>query len=279
LARVLSIVRGVVVDTSDGRGLGKLGPDSSFERELGLGSLERVELAVRAEREFAVRLPEEAFGTADTPRQLLALIEQRRARASAALPCAAPVDRASVLPREPPAPRPDAQTLVDLLEYHVRVQPDRVHIVLEDDDGSITPITHRELHRAALVVARALRARGLERGRTVAIMLPTGLGYFAAFMGTLMAGGVPVPLYPPMRLDRIREYMGRCTAILANAEAQVLVTFDRAAALADIARERVASIDHVVSIDALLAPALPEAREVIDDSRVALGPDDTALIQ
>ena len=43
--------------------MGRLGPDSSFERELGLGSLERVELAVRAEREFGVRLPEEAFGS------------------------------------------------------------------------------------------------------------------------------------------------------------------------------------------------------------------------
>ncbi len=277
LARVLEVVRSVVVDVSDGRGVGRLGPDSSFERELGLGSLERVELAVRAEREFGVRLPEEAFGSADTPRQLLAIVQERRAGAGRAPAARVLVDRASVLPQTTPAPRPhDAATLVELLEYHVRMQPDRVHVVLEDDEGAVTPITYRALHRAANAVARSLRTLGLERGRTVAIMLPTGLGYFASFMGALLAGGVPVPLYPPMRLDRITEYVARCTGILDNAQAQVLVTFDRAARLADIARDRVASIEHVVSVDTLLA-----AVDDFDDGsgRVAVGPEDTAIVQ
>jgi 1-acyl-sn-glycerol-3-phosphate acyltransferase len=277
LSRVLEVVRSVVVDVSDGRGVGRLGPDSSFERELGLGSLERVELAVRAEREFDVRLPEEAFGTADTPRQLLAIVQERRTGGARAPTAVVPEDRASLLPSTPPAPRPfEATTLVELLEYHVRVQPDRVHVVLEDDEGAVTPITYRTLHRAANAVARSLRGLGLERGRTVAIMLPTGLGYFASFMGVLLAGGVPVPLYPPMRLDRIAEYVARCTGILDNAQAQVLVTFDRAARLAEIARDRVASIEHVVSVDALLT-----AVDAFEDGagRVAVGPDDTALIQ
>jgi fatty-acyl-CoA synthase len=284
LARVLELVRILVVDVSDGRGVGRLGPDSSFERELGLGSLERVELAVRAEQAFAVKLPEEAFGSADTPRQLLALIQQERGarRERTAAPSSAPIDRASLLPREPPAPPPlEATTLIELLEYHVRVQPERIHIALENDDGSVTPITYRDLHRAAMVMARALRSRGLERGRTVAIMLPTGLGYFASFMGVLLAGGVPVPLYPPIRLDRIAEYMARCTGILDNAQAQLLITFDRAARLADIASDRVASIEQVLSVDALLAPQVLAARELqeLSSSHLAIGPDDTALIQ
>ena len=36
-------------------------------------------------------------------------------------------------------------------------------------------------------------------GQTVAIMLPTGLGYFFSFLGILQAGGIPVPIYPPAR--------------------------------------------------------------------------------
>ncbi|MBC8068992.1 MAG: AMP-binding protein, partial [Deltaproteobacteria bacterium] len=225
---------------------------------------------------------EDAFGTADTPRQLLAIIEQRRARPAAGAVGSASIDRRSLLPSDPPAPPPtEATTLVELLEYHVRVQPDRIHIALEGDDGSVTPITYRALHRAALVVAHALRSRGLERGRSVAIMLPTGLGYFASFMGVLLAGGVPVPLYPPIRLDRIAEYMARCTGILDNAQAQLLVTFDRAARLADIARDRVASIEHVLSVDALFSPQLGAGLELAaaSSSRVDVGPEDTALIQ
>ncbi len=278
LARVLEVVRSVVVDVSDGRGLGQLGPDVSFERELGLGSLERVELGVRAEAAFGLRLPTEAFGLVDTPRALLALVEQQGARAPAA--AASPTgDRASLLPREPPGPRPtEAQSLVEVLEHHLRIQPERVHIVLEDDDGSTLCITHRRLHEAASAVAAGLRARGLSPGAKVAIMLPTSLGYFAAFMGALMAGGVPVPLYPPMRLDRIAEYIGRCTNILDNAQAQILVTFDRAARVADIARDRVAAVQHVLAIETLL-PAAGTLSLHGSAARAAIASQDTALIQ
>lgn len=281
LARVLEVVRSVVVDVSDGRGLGRLGPDVSFERELGLGSLERVELAVRAGEAFGIRLSTDAVGTVDTPRQLLAHLDAQRTSEGAAAPVKleAVVDRVALLPRTPTVAVPiDAATLVDVLEHHVRLQPDRVHIVLEDDDGSATPVTYRTLHRTATAVARALRARGLERGRSVAIMLPTGLGYFATFMGVLLAGGVPVPLYPPVRLDRIAEYIARCAKILDNAQAQVLVTFDRAARVADIARDRVSTVEHVLSIEALLGDAHGEAGGGLS-THVAVAPSDTALIQ
>ncbi|MCA9650801.1 MAG: AMP-binding protein [Myxococcales bacterium] len=278
LARVLEIVRGVVLDVSDGRGLGALGPNVSFERELGLGSLERVELAVRVSKAFGRELSDEEIAVADTPRQLLAFLEAKRgASTSARAPAAAPADPTELLPREPPAPEPsDAATLVDVLEYHLRQQPERVHIVLLEDDGTPRPITYRALHRAAAEVARTLRQHGLRPGRSVAIMLPTGMGYFASFMGTLLAGGVPVPLYPPVRLDRIAEYIERCAKILDNAQAQVLVTFDRAARVADIARDRVACIEHVLSVDAL---SLHDAGASEAAVRAPVVAEDTALIQ
>lgn len=278
LAVLLDLVRRVVVDVSDGRGLGRIGPDVSFERELGLGSLERVELAVRVGDAFGVRLSEEAFATIDTPRQLLEHLGARRATAGhAARPVASAEERRALLPTEPSAPPPaDAKTLVEIVEYHLRVQPDRVHIVLEEDDGTAVPITYRDLYRAASAVARGLRAQGLGPGRQVAIMLPTGLGYFASFLGICLAGGVPVPLYPPMRLDRIAEYMGRCAKILDNAQAQFLITFDRAARVADIARDRVRSIERVLSVDDMLAAAGDDPGLL---THVAITADHTALIQ
>ncbi len=283
MARLLEVVRRVVVEVSDGRGVGLVGPDVSFERELGLGSLERVELAVRVGDAFGVRLADASFGDLDSPRQLLAhlqgLVTDGDRRPLADWRAVSPAERRALLPSVAPGPRPtDAPTLVAMLEHHVRQHPDRVHIVLEDDDGSATPITYRMLHRAALAVAQSLRSHGLERGRTVAIMLPTGLGYFASFMGVLLAGGVPVPLYPPVRLDRIAEYIARCAKILDNAQAQLMITFDRAARLADIARDRVASIEHVLSIDDVL-PGGVVPDDVGAATSVALGPDDTALIQ
>ena len=55
-------------------------------------------------------------------------------------------------------------------------------------------------------------------------MLPTGRGYFTAFMGTLMAGGVAVPIYPPARPSGLEEHPRRQGAILGNARAALLVT-------------------------------------------------------
>ena len=64
-----------------------------------------------------------------------------------------------------------------------------------------TPITYRALWQGALGFASGLAAAGLMPGQTVAIMLPTSKEYLFTFYGTLLAGGIPVPLYPPARLD------------------------------------------------------------------------------
>src|ERR687883_1727136 len=48
--------------------------DSSLERDLGLDSLARVELVLRAEREFNASLPEQALASSETPRDLLRFV-------------------------------------------------------------------------------------------------------------------------------------------------------------------------------------------------------------
>src|SRR5262245_24315555 len=52
------------------RALAAIGPDASLERDLGLGSLERVELLSRLESRFRRRAPERTLGEAETPRDL-----------------------------------------------------------------------------------------------------------------------------------------------------------------------------------------------------------------
>ena len=59
-------------------------------------------------------------------------------------------------------------------------------------------------------------------------MLPTGRDFFMAFMGTLMAGGVAVPIYPPVRPAGLEEHLRRQAAILGNALAALLVTVPEA---------------------------------------------------
>ena len=69
-------------------------------------------------------------------------------------------------------------------------------------------------------------------------MLPTGFDFLRAFQGILIAGAVPVPIYPPARLDRLEEYARRQSAILADAGVKLLITIARAKPIASPAARR-----------------------------------------
>ena len=120
----------------------------------------------------------------------------------------------------------DAETLVDALAWHASVHPDRVHVHLLGESGAETAITYGGLLAGASRVAAGLVRAGLTPGRAVAIMLPTGVEYLECFLGAQLAGGVPLPIYPPARLAQVDDHLRRHGRILANADAEWLVTFD-----------------------------------------------------
>lgn len=84
-----------------------------------------------------------------------------------------------------------------------------------------------ELFAHAQRVAGGLRARGVAPGDTVALVLPTGPAFFQAFFGAVLAGAVPVPLYPPVRLGRLTEYHARTAAMLVAARARIVLADSR----------------------------------------------------
>ena len=132
-----------------------------------------------------------------------------------------------------------------------RGEPSRAHIVLYEDSDEPRTITFGELYERASAVAAQLRTRGLEPGQTVAIMLPTCAEFFTTFAGILLAGGIPVPIYPPFRADRIAEYATRQSNILCNAEARFLVTWRQAEGLARLLQPRVPSLREVLNAQKL----------------------------
>ena len=130
-----------------------------------------------------------------------------------------------------------AETLVAALRHQAAERPDAEHLTILEPGGPQS-VTFAELLAEAEAVARGLASRGVEPGSTVALMLPTGRDFFASFMGTLFAGAVPVPIYPPVRVDQLEEYAGRQAGILKNAEARALVTVRQAETLALLLRPR-----------------------------------------
>lgn len=281
-ARLLDIVRELLRELGSHETARHVSLDSSFERDLGLGSLERVELLVRCETRFNCRLPDEVAQQAETPaewvRVLLAGGETAAAESHPpSVERAHPaVERRSYRSRfqiqqpsrEAPNAPADATNWIEVLRRHAEVEPDRVHIhLLEEDSGE--DIRYGQLLERASEVAAGLVAKGLRPNDTVAIMLPTCADFFYAFFGVMLAGGIAVPIYPPARPDKIEEYVRRQVLILRNAEVRFLISFDKVRTVSQILRVSIPSLIETSSVG-----SLRQAR-----ARVAVEPSSTAFIQ
>ena len=271
-SKVMAVVAELVAELRGPGSHRRLGRHDSLERDLGISSLERVELLIRLERACGVRLPDAMMVDAESPADLTAALE----RASPGLvERMAPV---AVGDRTATGTPTEATTLVEALAWHAERTPDRVHIHLREDDGRETPLTYGELWRAAHRVAAGLAARGLGRHDTVALMLRTEQAFFSSFFGTLLAGCVPVPIYPPFRADRIQEYAERQVAILRNAATRILVTFADVERVAGLLVGQVPSLSAVVTPDTLMTDGAT-APSLSTRGAGQLTPDDPALIQ
>jgi 1-acyl-sn-glycerol-3-phosphate acyltransferase len=241
--------------------------DSALDRDLGLDSLGRVELSLRVERRFGVSLAEGTVVGAETPRDLLKAVRAAAAPQTAGAPVSEP-DKAATDVATPE----HARTIVEALDWHLQSHPQRVHITLAHESGAQEEITYAALHDGAARVAAGLLARDMPPRATVAIMLPTGADYFRSFFGILLAGGIPVPIYPPARPSQIEDHMRRHAGILSNAQAKILITMPEAKALALLLRSQVASLSDVVTPAELVA-------EPSQSVRPAAKPDDIAFLQ
>ncbi len=263
-ARVLEVVRELLEELGSRGAVALLGPDSHFDRDLGLGSLERVELISRLENRFGVKLHDQVLAESNTPAELANALLQlpaeervlERSAVSSALRAApqihpVPMDPAS----NPLAAIEPAETLLDVFRLRADVDDARVHLNISEDDGCERTLTFGELYRAGQRVADELARRGVPPGGRVALMLPTSREFFVSFAGILLAGAIPVPIYPPFRADRIEEYAARQAAILNNAEVCFLLTFRSAESVARLLKPQVRSLEAVVVAQKLIAAA------------------------
>ncbi|MBK5940178.1 AMP-binding protein [Halochromatium roseum] len=307
-ARLLDILRDFARDNGIDQALDRIGLDSRLEADLGLDSLGRSELIARLERGLGCRLSDEAL-LAATAADLLTLARADSASAApanthaaaamsssheagAAMPAEIPVgDRAAVSAKAhahahakaeasaesetawPTARLPThAETLLEMLDWHLERQPSKTHILLYESEDQPRPISYADLAEGAARMAGGLRAAGLQPQQTVALMLPTGADYFQGFFGVLQAGGIPVPIYPPARPEQIEEHLRRHVGILTNAGARVLITLPEALRVARLLRAWVPSLQAVLTPQSF-ADVTPAALTAHPQ------PDDIALLQ
>ena len=251
---ILSLVKELLTELGAHEAAARVAPDSSFDRDLGLGSLERVELLVRTEQRLGVHVPETLAQRAETPAEWVrSLFESDEQRDSERPPIRQPGNA--------PPPWTQAESFVEVLREQAQRNPDRVQVHLLDE-GQIEEMTYGRLLDRAQQVADGLAASGLKRNEAVAVMLPTCTDFFYAFLGIALAGGIAVPIYPPARPNEIEEYVRRQTLILRNAEVRFLISFDAVRTVSQVIQFGIPSLQEVTTADVLRARAAgaPRAR-------------------
>jgi len=179
--------------------------------------------------------------------------------------------------RPPASPIParhtdPATTLVDAIADLAERFPEFRCLTFVDRDGREERVTLAQLWQRARAFAALLHARRCEPGRPVLLALPTSLDLAAAYVGTMLAGGIPGLIATPS--NRVADegvYAARVGAILANARAHALY------AAPEIAAIMRAAGPELLAGATLLTPA--ELGPPHDGAVARPAPDDVATIQ
>jgi len=249
-AELLAVLGELVAELHPRRSTASIHLDSTLDRDIGLDSLARVELITRLERRFNVSLTDDVLVAAESVRDLLRALRAAVPRTQRS----APVSIAVAAGTSVGAPL-NAKTLVDVLDWYSTSDPD-----------------FGALRREAEGVAGNLQQLGIRPGQTVAIMLPTGREYYFSFFGILIAGAIPVPLYPPARPSQIEDHLRRHVAILENCQAVALITVPEARMIGKMLRAQTERLQHI-----LTPIELQQTRQA--PARPQLSGDDIAFLQ
>lgn len=143
-------------------------------------------------------------------------------------------------------------SVLSLLRERAGLQPDDAaftYIDYEQDWAGITEtLTWSEVFRRTRIVAHEVR-RHCTTGDRAVILAPQGLAYIAAFLGSMQAGAIAVPLSVP----QIGSHDERVSAVLADASPSVILTTSAVAeAVAEhIHRPNTNNVGPIIEIDSL----------------------------
>jgi acyl-CoA synthetase (AMP-forming)/AMP-acid ligase II len=141
---------------------------------------------------------------------------------------------------------PKSATLLETLLDLEKCTRYGARFVAPSEEATFYP--YRDVLRRVQSAAASLQAAGLRPGERVAVILPTSIEFFDAFLGTQMAGGIPAALYPPFRLGKLDEYFARLRKMLAKIGARFLITDSRIKRLLGPAVVGLDALDRVIDV-------------------------------
>jgi fatty-acyl-CoA synthase len=139
-------------------------------------------------------------------------------------------------------------------------------------DGTERFCAFAELCDQAERRAADLHARGLKKGDRLAIVVPEPDEFVLSFLGAVMGGIVPVPIYPQLSFKNVETYHDTVTHIANASGASMLLTTTSTKTYVDPVLPRVASMKGIVTVDEL---GLEDHGKV----DVSVDPEDLAFLQ
>ena len=143
-------------------------------------------------------------------------------------------------------------SILSVLRERAGLQPDDTAFTFTDYEqdwaGVAESLTWSQLYRRTLNVAHEIRRHGSAGDRAV-ILAPQGLDYIAAFLGSMQAGFIAVPLPVP----EIGAHDERVSAVLADSSPSVVLTTSTVAeSVGDYARQHNTGIvPTIIEVDSL----------------------------
>jgi acyl-CoA synthetase (AMP-forming)/AMP-acid ligase II len=119
----------------------------------------------------------------------------------------------------------DQPTLIDLLRRVGAFSEVGLRLLDRSEGASWFPWT--EVARRAEDTCGGLQRLGLAPGDRVGLVFPTSIDFIDTFFGVILAGAVPVPLYPPIRLGRLEEYLSRTARMLSAVSPRIVLADER----------------------------------------------------
>ena len=270
--QLLHLVAEISDELHPGQNLGRsISMDSSFDAELGFDSLSRMELIHRIESNFEVSVSDKALSLMETPRDLLRELKSGAYNNSHNSPI-----RNEKVEHPSTADVDDvphsAKTLNAVLTWQAEHNGSIPHVRILEENEKIVTLTYTELYREACVFANGLLNFNFMPGDSVVLMLPTSRDYFISFFGTLLAGGIPVPIYPPGRPKHLEDHLSRHAKIVANSGANIMITREEALPFSKLIASQALRMCRIITCAELTSH---QAVEILPQPT----PEDTAFIQ
>jgi acetyl-CoA synthetase len=123
---------------------------------------------------------------------------------------------------------PSDYNIVDVVEGHARVNPDKVAVFWEDATGNERQVTYTELVKGTRRFGSALIRLGVQKGDPILHVLPRLPEAHMAQLGTFVAGGVAVPCSEMLKAKEIAYRSEASGAKVIVADASVVETVEAA---------------------------------------------------